>query len=260
MIEPEGIDTSPSPGFDRAEDFVKGSATTYPTAIGNEVPDSTDSHGEKSSSKSFAASLVRPKNAHAMYSLLNAFQLCEYATGMSNPLALGPFLEDVIYEPVRTEAMPWFVAFECMILYLRKIEDGSGKYDIHNVVHDAGGIDSVRKQALVSAQSVYPATFFRVGGGTPRDTPKDPGNGKPDDEVSNVKGVLDSATRGCAAWNLGRPHLRKHVCPNTGKCKFLHKCDQFVDDKGPHGQCLGEHKRKDCDYDPAHKVSKPVKA
>ena len=41
MIEPEGIDTSPSPGLDRAEDFVKGSATTYPTAIGNEVPDTT---------------------------------------------------------------------------------------------------------------------------------------------------------------------------------------------------------------------------
>ena len=75
-----------------------------------------------------------------------------------------------------------------------------------------------------------------------------------------VKGSLPSATRGCNAWNNGTPHLGKNVDPKTGKCRFLHKCDQFVDDKGVYGQCLGDHKRKDCDYDSAHKVKVPVKA
>ena len=215
----------------------------------------------KTSSKSYSANLVRPKSNDMMYGLLNAFSLCAHALGLGNVLAMAPFLEDVVFEPVRSGALPWFVAFECLVLYLRMIDDGTGRYNLANVVRDSGGIDSIRKQALVSAKSHYPATFFREGGGGPRvDANANLGNHKGDDVYTGqIKGSLESAKKGCAAWNLGRQHLFKHMDRASGKCKFLHKCDQFVDDKGPGGQCLGEHKRAECDYDPAHKVSQPVK-
>ena len=197
-----------------------------------------------------------------MYSLLNGFTLTCHALGLANVLAMGPFLEDVVFEPIRCGAIPWPVAFECLIIYLRMVEDGSGKFKITSVVHEAGGMDSIRSQALVSARENFSSEIFRGLGGIPKLNPKDKesslkGEGEYD---GKVKGSLPSATRGCTAWNNGTPHLSKNVDPKTGKCRFLHKCDQFVDDKGIYGQCLGDHHRKDCDYDPAHKVRSPVKA
>ena len=59
------------------------------------------------------------------------------------------------------------VAFECLILYLRLIENGTGRYHITNVIHMAGGIDSLRAQALISAKEHFPAAFFRTLGGNP---------------------------------------------------------------------------------------------
>ena len=148
-----------------------------------------------------------------------------------------------------------------MIIYLRHVEDGSGKYHLVNVVHDLGGLDDVRAQGFAAARQFYPATFFRTHWGNPRvDLVLSPSGGKGDEDYEgDVKGSLSSAKQGCAAWNLSRKHKKKHIDLSAGLCKFLHKCDQFVDDKGKGGQCLGDHKRPDCTYDPSHKVSKPIK-
>ena len=215
----------------------------------------------KLTSKTFSASLIRPKSVHGMYSLLNGFMLTCHAFGLCNVLAMGPFLEDVIYEPIRTGALPWMVAFESLILYLRLVENGTGAYNIANVVQKFGGIDALRAQALVSAKENFSGEFFRTLGGNPR------GPGPTEDRVSpgsgerysgTIKGSRPGASKGCISWNLGKPHLAKNVDGN-GLCSFLHKCDQFVSDKGPGGQCLGNHKRADCDYDPAKKVKQPAK-
>ena len=71
-------------------------------------------------------------------------------------------------------------------------------------------------------------------------------------------GFNESDKKGCAAWNSGNHHQAKYV-DASGKCMFFHGCDQFVTDKGAGGQCLGPHKRSECDYDPAKKCSKPHK-
>lgn len=220
-----------------------------------------DDDSKGSSKKSYAATLIRPHTEHAMYSLLNAFSMTCHALGLANILAMGPFLERVVYEQVRSSSVPWFVAFEVMIIYLRHVEDGSGKYNLVNVVHDLGGLDDVRAQGFAAARQFYPATFFRTHGGNPKvDLVLSPSGGKGDDDYEgDVKGSLSSAKQGCAAWNLSRKHKKKHIDLSAQLCKFLHKCDQFVDDKGKGGQCLGDHKRPDCTYDPAHKVSKPLK-
>ena len=215
--------------------------------------------GQKPASKSFTSSLTRPKDVHGMYSLLNGFTLTCHALGLANVLAMGPFLENVVYEPIRSGAVPWPVAFECLIIYLRMVEDGSGKFKITSVVHEAGGMDSIRAQASVSAHENFSSEIFRSLGGIPSKV-KDKDLSGTGEYDGKVKGSLSGATRGCTAWNNGSPHLSKNVDPKTGKCRFLHKCDQFVDDKGVYGQCLGDHKRKDCDYDGAHKVKVPVKA
>jgi hypothetical protein len=208
----------------------------------------------KSSSKTFTASLVRPKNAHAMYSLLNGFALTCHAVGLANILAMGPFLEDVVYEPVRSGTIEWMVAFE------RLIENGTGRYNVTNVIHAAGGIDSLRSQALISAKEHFSSAFFRTLGGNPNSGLNVLSPSVKDGEIytGTVKGSRPSATKGCASWNMGKPHFAKNV-DHKGMCAFLHKCDQYVSDKGPGGQCLGDHKRADCDYDATKKVRQPVK-
>ena len=176
--------------------------------------------------------------------------------GLCSILAMASFLEDIIYEPIRTGALSWPIAFESLLIYLRMIESNPSVYSIADVVSKAGGIDSVRAQAKISAQAHFPA-FFRTLGGNPSGPGPTDTSKKAEAFSGSVKGFDKDAKRGCTAWNLDKPHLAVHVGAN-GICKFLHKCDQYVSDKGKGGQCLGNHKRKDCDYDPDKRVSKPV--
>ena len=197
--------------------------------------------------------LVRPASMSQMSSLLLQFQLICCATGLTSVLAMTPFLDDVVFEPVRVGCIPWPVAFEMLLIYLRMIENDSSVYTLTNVVHKAGGMDSLRKQALAVAQGFYPAVFFRTHGGNP-----ETGTQGDDKYQQRLTGFDRTSKRGCAAWNNGSVHLAKHVDAN-GKCKFFHGCDQFVTDKGSGGQCLSTaHKRKDCDYDPSKKCNRPV--
>ena len=217
---------------------------------------------ENSSGKSFSSSMTRPESEHFMYSLLNAFITTSHSLGLIDVLASTEMLEDIVYEPVRTGSLPWFVAFECFILYLRLLESqgSSSRYNASNIYHLSGGIDSMRTQAWSVAREFYPAAFFRTHGGNPL------APGRPDDDSKGksfkgtLKGCNESSNIPCTAWNLEQPHLAKHV-DDRGFCKFKHGiCDQFVSDKGPNGRCGGNHRRKQCDYDPAKKVSQPAKA
>jgi len=207
------------------------------------------------STKSFSASLVRPKDSHQATRLFNLFGMICSAAGITHTIALSTFLEDAYFEPINN-GLHWAIAFECVILYLRMVEAQPNLYHISTVLFKSGGMDAIRSEALSIAKTHYPAEFFRGLGGNPRDGPAIVGD--QDKTFSGrILGDTGSSTRGCAAWNLGNPHLNKHV--ENGRCKFKHACDQFVSDKGPFGQCLGNHKRADCDYDTDKKVAKPVK-
>ena len=221
--------------------------------------DCDGSDDNKASHKSFSATLVRPSSHWHCVSILNAFALCCNALGVATFLTCGPFFEDIFYEPVRSGVITWPVAFECIILYLRMIEASPDVYTLGNVVHRAGGLDAIRSQATTLASSHFPSSvlspgsaFFRGLGGIPK-----PGeaNGV---YAGTIRGDNKSSSKGCVSWNLGKPHQAKHV-DDSGMCRFRHACDQFVSDKGPGGQCLGSHKRKDCDYDPAKRVAKSSK-
>ena len=137
-----------------------------------------------------------------------------------------------MYEPVRSKTLSWMVAFECLVLYLRLIEDGSGQYTVNDVVRKSGGVDSIRAQALVSAKEHFSAAFFRTLGGNPRASEGAITEGGADHFKGTVRGTRGNASKGCAAWNLDSQHFAKYVDAN-GLCAFLHQCDQYVTDKGP---------------------------
>ena len=206
----------------------------------------------------FSASLVRPHSLEQLMSLLNMWTLACIATGVTNPIGIHIFLEDVVCEPTRSLSCPWPVAFECMVLYLRLVES-STSYALATVKERSGGVDVIREEATAIARDHYPAEFFRILGGNPKDV-KFPGDKKgPEVFKGTVKGDTPTSSKGCVSWNMGTPHLAKHI-GSDGRCLFKHGiCDQFVTDKGKGGQCGStQHKRPNCDYDAAKKCSRPV--
>jgi hypothetical protein len=214
-----------------------------------------------SSTKRFAASLKRPATIEQMYSLVHQFQLVCVTAGFVTVMTISPFLDEVIFEPLRLGVLEWPVAFELMIVYLRMIENEPVRWNIANVVSASGGMDAKRAEAHSMAKGLYSATFFRRPRGEPRDDKVKP-DSKSGTEVfkGTVSGHNENGNKGCAAWNNGTSHLVKHVDASTGKCKFRHACNQFVTDKGPGGQCLKDHKRGEgCTYDESKKCSQPQK-
>ena len=237
---------------------VCGNAGTFDLCV--ECTDDAETPST-SGAKRFSASLRRPSTMEQMYSLVHQFQLVCVTAGLATVMTMGPFLEEVLYEPLRLGVLEWPVAFELMILYLRMIENEPSRWNIANVVSASGGMDAKRAEASGMAKGLYSAAFFRRPRGEPRDDKHKPGD-KPGNEPFKgvLKGHNETGSKGCASWNNGTDHLAKHVDASSGKCKFRHACNQYVTDKGPGGQCLGDHRRKDgCDYDDTKKCSQPQK-
>ena len=214
----------------------------------------TPSSSSSSLARTYAAALFRPRSMAQMASLLNHFVLVAYATGVANPITLLPFLDDVVWEPLRLAILSWPVAFELLLVYLNLV-DNEDRWTLGNVFHGSGGLDAKRAEAEAMAVGKYTSDSFRAHGGKPG---KRDGDDKSEFYVGTVVGN-PTATRGCAAHNNGTAHLKKHVGPD-GVCNFFHGCDQYVTDKGPGGQCLNpDHKRKNCTYDFAKKCKQPAK-
>ena len=192
-----------------------------------------------------------------MYSLLNFFAMVGQALNTAPFLVLSPLLEDVIYGPIRAGTVPWPGAFESLILYLTMVESRPSDFSLANVYIKAGGIDTIRDEARTVAAQTFPSSIFRPLGGNPGG-PLDRKQSESEVFSGNLIGFSEKSKRGCTAWNLDKPHLAKHV--QNGRCVFTHKCDQFVSDKGPGGQCLGSHRRKDCDYELSKRRSTPLAA
>ena len=201
----------------------------------------------------FQSVLKRPKSSEQMFKLLNAFSLVVCNLGLAQSLALHPFLEECIYEPVADGTLEWFVAFELMVCYLRLIQEHSATYGLANVISSSGGMDHKRIEARQQALQFYPSAIFRSLGGIPGTSMDTKNNKKP-----VVNSFDDKASKCCISWNKGTDHLAKNVV--NGKCKFFHGCSQPVSDKGIGGQCRStKHTQANCDYDPAKKLDSLLK-
>lgn len=189
-----------------------------------------DSEGGSSSTplKSLSASLTRPKSVAQMHSLLHSFVWMCCATGLTNLMAIAPFLDEVIYEPLRLQTVPWQVAFEMMVLYIQMVEADPQRWNIASVVSKSGSMDSKRHDAYVQASAHHPSANFRALRGEPRDVD----NGEPSGADSKkyysgpVTSFDDTCTKACISWNAGTKHYASNV--SNGKCKFFHGCSQWV--------------------------------
>ena len=215
--------------------------------------------------KRFATALVRPTGVVQLAALLHNFVLVCTATGLANIVALSPFIDEVVYEPLRIGSLTWPVAFELLVLYLRFVENNPDQWNIANVYHGSGGIDAKRREATLAAAGQYPAAVLRATGGnaapaaapTPGGGGDAAGGGEPKWYKGDPKSDNPASTMGCTAWNNGGKH--KAAAVKDGVCQYKHVCNQWVTDKGKNGQCHGSHKRADCTYDAAKKCAAAVK-
>ena len=226
--------------------------------------DQKDSNASSSSTSSTLpghakANLIRPKSLEQAVALLHHFQLLCVTLGFCSLPVLSTFLDDVFFEPLRSGASSWPLCFEVMILYLRKLEEKPGSYNLRTIISSLGGFDAVEREASILVKEHY-VSSFRGPRGEPRDVTD---NDKDKLYVGEVKGDNPNAKTGCTAWNGDKPHLAKNV-DERGYCLYRHKCCQFVSDRGKNGQCLGtvgpaDHKRKDCPYDASKKLKSPAR-
>ena len=131
------------------------------------------SEGSSSSSSSsglartYAASLIRPRSLAQVAALLNHFILVAHATGVASPVVLIPFLDDVVWEPLRVDLISWPVAFELLLVYLHLVE-GDPRWSLSTVFHGSGGLDAKRAEAEAMAAGKYPACLLYTSP-SPRD-------------------------------------------------------------------------------------------
>ena len=220
-----------------------GVCPSSPATGDNGIEGGASGHG---TAKSFSASLTRPPTSEHASALFNLNTMVTHAAGVAHVLAMTSFLEDVFYEPIRRGQLTWQVAFECVIIYLRMIEADPGTYTLKDVVAKAGGIDAVRTEAREAARTLFPPS------------PKKDTRGGGSFE-GQVVGDTPTCKKGCVAWNNGLPHLARNVTSDN-RCIHKHACNQWVTDKGPNGQCLGNHKRAQCNYEASKRCEQPVRA
>ena len=207
-------------------------------------PDKPDGAGKTSGR---AVSVRRPTTSEQCMSALNQWVMVCHATGLANVLVLTPFLDEVFYEPLRNgEVSDHRVAFELVILYLQMIVTSDGVYTLADVYVKSGGVDVARRRAEAAVVEI-----FRAHGGIP--VGKSPKN----NNLANVTvSAFTSTGKHCLAYNLGTAHKPFALMPDGRTCRFNHRCDQFVKEKGPDGRCDGSHPRADCDY-PSAQRGKP---
>ena len=206
------------------------------------------------SAAAYRAKLVRPTSFVQFMEALNYFTMYYMALGLGNIIVLTQFLQFVVYDTMNVRGRDWRVAFELMNILFRRVEDSvQGSYNLITVATESV-IFGVLEEAQKAAEFFWPV-FFRTRGAKPRDEPE---GGKPEDTPKvkwNGKSSKDDTCKPCGAYNNAKQgsdppcsmdHQPFHL-KSCGTCKFLHKCNHWVSDKGKKGQCHGAHPRFKCD-------------
>lgn len=248
--------------------FVLGRVTLYTC---HEFANSTEvvmrienqSNGEASTAEgggNFNTKLRRPRTYDQMVATLNIYALVLQALSLSSTLAFLPFLDEVVYAPLRLKELDWPSAFEHMILYIHLVQNSVGveDYNFGDVVSKYGARGAMLVKATAQSK-MFPEyrMFFRTRGGTPLEGVGGPSATCPECVVE----YSTTSKRACTAWNAnkdGSNHKMRDVTCEGGKfvCKFFHGCSHWVSNKGKYGQCLStSHARAECDN--PHKCSSP---
>ena len=203
----------------------------------------------KSSSTDMSATVRYPESGDEFRAMIDTWVLVVSCMGLiAFPLAMRFVHEVVNYAQLQLKKSYKFACCLFMV-YLKKVETDSTRTLSLATVVSAGMHDACIKEA-----EQHEAAFFRTRGGNLRDD-----DDVDDDKVKKWNGKFDANSKtACSAFNFGKPHTPAMLNAD-GSCKRNHRCNQWVDDKGPAGMCWAKHARcNGCDYDEAHKCTKPV--
>jgi len=166
------------------------------------------------------------------------------SVGMETFLTVASFMICNVFDHLLLRNWDWRVTYFYFLIVLERVEtSGDPELNICTVGTRLGGLDTLREEATLRAEGHYGRGIFRRRhpfAEEPEDDPKKSvvaWNGK----------ATPSADHTCHAFNLGPngKHGKNHLLAD-GTCKFAHKCDAFVSNKGPGGRCLGDHSRHKC--------------
>ena len=196
------------------------------------------------------AKLLRPKSLLDFFEVMNLYIMFYTSLGFGATTLITQFFEFVVFDTIRIRKKDWYVAFELLVVLLRKVED-SVELTIGTVMQEVY-LNGAMEEAMEAAK-VHFAAFFRPRGGIPLSPLLDMGT--KDNGVVEVKwnGKFNTKpeARPCFAFNNGEEHDHRSLTAD-GTCKFAHVCDHWVSDQGPGGKCLGKkgtagHARHACD-------------
>ena len=205
-------------------------------------------NSDKSKAQALTATMVRPASESKYLEMLHYFIMVVVGLAIAGYMTVGKFVDDVAWGAMRM-GETWQVSFELVCVYLRELDSDTTRKLNLGTIFKRGGQDTYLTEARRNSEA-----FFRTRGGEPR-------AGGPSDEDKEKKlkpnGRFNKeATKCCPDFNMGRP------CKSLtadGTCKFNHRCNQFVSDKGKNGVCFGDHARcNGCKYDESKKLSKPA--
>ena len=190
-----------------------------------------------------AAKILRPRSVHEFYHMLAVWQMICQAVSITGALATGAFLEQVVHEQIAKNQLTWQQAHELFLVYLEAVETApEGSTLTLANVYASGGHDMYRERAMMRAKD-----FFK-GDDKGKDDPK----GIFRTDQCTYIGQTSSG-KPCHTFNLGKPNEQHppNTLDATGRCKFAHKCDQWVSEQpdGTKGGICGswKHSRVRCD-------------
>ena len=199
-----------------------------------------------------SAKIKDPQTAEQFFEMLTWFPVMTHALGICSVLVCVPFIDDVVHRGIRRQGHTWELSYCLLLVYLKHVELAASE-DVHlGNIYNSGGQDTKIREAEEKARGVFGATF-RTRRGEPRVVRE---NGK---KEWNKAFNNSSTAVPCAAYNNKADHEHKSL-HGDGTCKYAHVCNQFVSDKGPGGQCRGNHPRKDCDYPLDKRLNKALAA
>jgi len=225
--------------------FVAAGTLVSKTTLGP-----ADVSASSGSAAKHLAKLVRPKTMVDFFEVINLYTMFYSSLGLGSTIMFAQFIEFVIFDTIKVRKQEWPVAFELMVVLMRKVENSANELNIGNVVREVY-LNSAMEEAIEAAKFYY-AVFFRTREGTSREPLVGEKTDKGDKGPKwNNKFNHDKDAKPCAAFNNGAAHNAFQL-KGDGGCRFGHVCDHWVSDKGPGGKCLGSagakgHARDACD-------------
>jgi hypothetical protein len=198
-------------------------------------------------SRQFKGTLRHPKREIDFFFLLLVWTMILVSVGMETFLTVASFLVYNVFDHMLLRKWDWRVTYFYFVILLERVETaGDDGLNICSVATRLGGLDTLREEATLRAEEQYGRHIFRRRSTPGKELEEEPPPEKKPVMAWNGKST-PTADHTCHAFNLGPngKHGKGHLLAD-GTCKFAHRCDAYVNNKGPGGRCLGDHPRHKC--------------